>query len=273
MIPVLDIYLTGQCNFKCSYCYGESTDHFFMDISIYEKVLSYAKKIGADISFTGGEPLLHPEIKSFVKRAKNQGINIHLHTNSILFENHIDIIKYFNWVSISLDGTKEVNHKMRPSSSNFKVTKEDKFNIPINNLRLLKEKHPNVNVLIATVATSVNLINILELSDYLFFHNVPFDKWKIYQFTANNFRSILTKKHFSISIDSLKNIEEKIIALHPKAIFKYGDGNCVLVSVNGDIRINNEVVSHINEQHDTISENITKTGLMKDVKENSNYSA
>lgn len=268
MIPIIDVYLTGQCNYKCPYCYGESTDHFYMSEVIYEKVLSYAKYIGADVSFTGGEPLLHPKLHSFVSKAKRKEVNLHLHTNGILLEEHLDIIDSFDWVSISLDGTVDVNHKMRPNNRDFRITKQDKFDIPINNIFVIKNSYPQVKILLATLATSINIKNIEELSILLHVKKVPFDKWKIYQFTSNNFRSILTKNHFSIPASDMHDLEKRILSLHSNTVFKYGEGNCVLISVNGDIRINNMIVSNIEENHNIVSEKIWNTGLLLAVLEN-----
>jgi len=256
MIPVLDVYLTGQCNYKCPYCYGENSSELYMTEVVYNHVVGYAHYIGAAISFTGGEPLLHPDIEKFIHIAINKGIKLHLHTNGILLKTISRVISNFEWVCISLDGTERVNHKLRPCSEGYEISSYEKFYTPLENLIYLKENHPKVKTLLATVATSKNIPSIKDLSEYLFLKKIPFEKWKIYQFTANNFRSLDNRKAFEVNPHDLKTIEEEILKLHPNTVFKYGSGDCFLVSVNGDIRVNSDVVSKISAPHDLVNNKV-----------------
>lgn len=77
---------TGGCNFKCPFC--QNSDLVFLPenmIEIKEKdVLQYLQKrsnILEGVCISGGEPLLHDEIESFLRKVKALGYSIKIDTN------------------------------------------------------------------------------------------------------------------------------------------------------------------------------------------------
>ncbi|MBP7654002.1 radical SAM protein [Candidatus Dependentiae bacterium] len=75
------VAITDNCNHNCPWCYNKH-DNPKKDMSItdFKKILKKFKKIGIyQITLTGGEPLLHPQLKNFIKAAQN--FNIHIATN------------------------------------------------------------------------------------------------------------------------------------------------------------------------------------------------
>ena len=96
---------TKGCNFYCPFCHNA----FLVDVQGEEEsilstdVLSYLNKrqgILDGICITGGEPLLHDEIKDFIKEVKNMGFFVKLDTNgsfpeklkTLIEENLIDYV-------------------------------------------------------------------------------------------------------------------------------------------------------------------------------------
>ena len=72
---VLD--LTDRCPAKCIFCSANSgpDKNNFMPAAIVHDVIADAAELGAKIvAFSGGEPLLHPNIVDFVKFSKDMGI-------------------------------------------------------------------------------------------------------------------------------------------------------------------------------------------------------
>lgn len=77
---------TKGCNFYCPFCHNA----FLVDVNGEEEsisadsVISYLikrKGILEGICITGGEPLIHDEIKAFIKEVKNLGFSVKLDTN------------------------------------------------------------------------------------------------------------------------------------------------------------------------------------------------
>ena len=81
---------TGGCNFRCPFCHNRSlvflneneTEILSDDIVEY---VSMRNKVLDGVCITGGEPLLHPGLKDFIKKIKNLGLKVKLDTNGSNF--------------------------------------------------------------------------------------------------------------------------------------------------------------------------------------------
>ena len=104
----LQLYLTSQCNLKCIHCYMDagkgtndelSTDEF---ISIIDE---FAKLHKTKVAFTGGEPLLRPDIFELAERAKENGLKVSIFTNATLIDESMveKLKKYVDEIQFSLD--------------------------------------------------------------------------------------------------------------------------------------------------------------------------
>ena len=78
----LDVYVTGRCNYKCEYCYGEQDCAPDMSLQTYQRALDFATYIGAkNIQMCGGEPLVCKNFKIFTLMAKERAFEVILRTN------------------------------------------------------------------------------------------------------------------------------------------------------------------------------------------------
>lgn len=98
-LPTTFIRLHG-CNLNCSYCdtrYGcEGRDYTEMSV---EEIVDHVKEIGCkSITVTGGEPLIHPHIKTLLKCLSNEGFWVNVETNGTM-----DIIEDIGHVFYTVD--------------------------------------------------------------------------------------------------------------------------------------------------------------------------
>lgn len=103
-LECVTVMLTNKCNLSCKHCCATQV-MAKKDIS-FDVLGSVIKLNPLQIAVTGGEPLLHGQIKDVLKfiRKRYTG-KIELDTNGTLVNNYLDlIIKYVNKVSISIDG-------------------------------------------------------------------------------------------------------------------------------------------------------------------------
>lgn len=189
-INTIDPIITKSCNLRCPHCWGNNNECGLMSMESYKKILKLAEYLSINsIQYTGGEPLLHPQLFDFAKESKNKGFKNRLRTNfatKILSEEFLtDILEYFESIYISLDGLAEDNFYLRPSrkfidlknknpeeaekcfveyaNENFNVIKTN-----IDNLIKIKNKFYYKNrVIIASVVQRYNLNKITKMIDFM----------------------------------------------------------------------------------------------------------
>jgi uncharacterized protein len=131
-IFAVTILTTYGCNFKCTYCFEESSRTTVkLDFATQEKVIEWLKRrmerLGYQklhLNYYGGEPLLNPKaiehISGVMKawcESKGLGFAMSLQTNGYLLTPElVDNFKKLNLASvrISLDGVKEDHDRFRP---------------------------------------------------------------------------------------------------------------------------------------------------------------
>jgi pyruvate formate lyase activating enzyme len=83
---VAAVIFTQGCNFRCPYCHNPelvNPEHFNKPIPEKEilSFLEMRRGLIDGVVITGGEPLLQPEIKDFIKEVKEMGYSVKLDTN------------------------------------------------------------------------------------------------------------------------------------------------------------------------------------------------
>lgn len=255
----LDIYITGKCNYTCGYCFGEDDRYGQMDQSVYASALAFAKYLGAkNIGLCGGEPLVCPDFENFISLAKKQQYDVILRTNGILLNKKLNFIaNNCKWVGVSLDGLPEINAKMRRSKIN--LSPEEQFSMPVNAIFRLKEINPGIRILLATLASRINSKYIPELAEYLIKHNVPIDRWKIYEFIEDKFRSGHNASIYSLSEPDFIILRQNLpVSINGAQILLQSArgnrvaANCLIVYQNGDIILLGKKYGNVREDNFSI---------------------
>lgn len=81
----VDVYVTSQCNRRCTYCFLPS-DFFAsglrMSTAAFSDVTTWCVRNGVgEITFLGGEPSLHPSFPEMVSLANDRGLKVRVVTN------------------------------------------------------------------------------------------------------------------------------------------------------------------------------------------------
>ncbi len=114
------LYITNQCNLRCSYCFVNVEDRFnnparkgFTTEEIF-KIVDDLYAMGTRwIFLLGGEPLVHNGIAQIVRHIVRKGILLHILTNGTLIEQKIDQIEQADGVCVSIDGGESSTDRMR----------------------------------------------------------------------------------------------------------------------------------------------------------------
>ena len=116
-LDVIQLEITERCNFKCKHCYLEQKKETYReDMSTNEIfcIIDEASQLGVqEFNITGGEPLLHKDIKKILKYIYECGMITRLYTNGYLLTDELinflaDI--HIGCVRISIDGLKAEMH-------------------------------------------------------------------------------------------------------------------------------------------------------------------
>lgn len=100
--------ITGQCNYRCSYCHknnwGGSSRRLEFDhaISFLEKFLAHYRERRIVVSFSGGEPTLWPQFAELVEWLHLRGISMGLTSNGSRGLSYFKrIAPLLSWVNLS----------------------------------------------------------------------------------------------------------------------------------------------------------------------------
>jgi putative heme d1 biosynthesis radical SAM protein NirJ1 len=129
--PVVVWNSTQRCNLHCVHCYSNSENKSYPN----ELTTEQAKALIMDLAafgapvllFSGGEPLLRPDLFELAKLATSNGIRAVLSTNGTLITPAVAAklkAAGFSYIGVSVDGIEETNNKFRGTPNAFKAAIE-----------------------------------------------------------------------------------------------------------------------------------------------------
>lgn len=117
----LTVELASVCNLHCAYCLRDEDALYndpakFMEIEILRRLVHDAREFACvtDVSFTGGEPTLHPRFAEAIETCAAEGMQVSFVTNGWNFEQIgrglLEHREGLHHVAFSLDGTRAETH-------------------------------------------------------------------------------------------------------------------------------------------------------------------
>ena len=224
--------ITTRCNQNCKYC------HRFLGINDLsyeenEKILNNLIKDGiTDITWTGGEALLYPNLVGLLKKAKQSGIKNKLITNGMLLaqtDENKEICNYLDSLTLSIDST---NHKTNAELGRGINHYENIKTI----LDYVKNKELKLNI--NTVVSKKNIDQLEELGKFL--NKYKINSWRVFQFMPLRETAEKNREQFEISdteFESKKDVFKKFENIDRVDYRQEKDmeDKYVLLVANGDI--------------------------------------
>lgn len=109
--------ITRRCNLECEHCYENAGRKDSDELSSSEIIMgldSLADSGVTSVAFSGGEPILHPQIHGFIEHASDQGMFVAMATNGYGLSKPSTVSKFadsgLEFVQISLDGLDAGTH-------------------------------------------------------------------------------------------------------------------------------------------------------------------
>ncbi|MFC1643802.1 radical SAM protein [Candidatus Omnitrophota bacterium] len=107
--PILPtLFITLRCNLNCSYCglIKKRTKELSTEDTF--RLLGKIRPHNAALSISGGEPLVRADITEVLKKAKELGFApVFLNTNALLIHEKEEVLKYVDYLIVSLDSLNE----------------------------------------------------------------------------------------------------------------------------------------------------------------------
>jgi Fe-coproporphyrin III synthase len=110
VLPLVIFYPTSRCNSRCISCdWWKQTGAGDLSLDEIDLLAGATADLGTQlVVFSGGEPLLRPEVFDAAKLFRARGIALHLLTSGVLLERFGDkVAEHFSRVCISLDAADE----------------------------------------------------------------------------------------------------------------------------------------------------------------------
>ncbi|CEN89843.1 radical SAM protein [[Clostridium] sordellii] len=201
-LNMIDIQITAKCNRKCRYCFGPQNDNIFLSYEIIKEIIDNMIISGIkNISITGGEPTIHPDIERILKYAKENELNISVSTNTDYIKEKTYLLKYIDILGVPIDSYNNEEHDIiRGEGSLYNV---------INTLEYV-EDDCLVDVRIGTVINHKNKYELSKIAKILKRYNCV-KVWRIYdELKYGNKRSsqeTLSKyKKFNLELKKCRHI-------------------------------------------------------------------
>ena len=125
--PVVVWNVTRACNLNCIHCYARAVDQTHEKEMTHEQGLAVIDDLAAFgapvILFSGGEPLMRPDLTELARYAVSKGMRAVISTNGTLItrEKANELKKIgLSYVGVSIDGMETVNDRFRGKKGAFK---------------------------------------------------------------------------------------------------------------------------------------------------------
>jgi 12,18-didecarboxysiroheme deacetylase len=125
--PVVVWNVTRACNLNCLHCYARAVDRTYEKELTHEQGLTLIDDLAEFgvpvVLFSGGEPLMRPDLLELSSYAVKKGMRAVISTNGTLInkDKAKDLKKVgLSYVGVSLDGMKEVNDRFRGKNGAFR---------------------------------------------------------------------------------------------------------------------------------------------------------
>ena len=155
VLPLVVFFPTSRCNSRCVSCdWWKCSGAGDLSLEEIDAVARALPELGTRIVvFSGGEPLLRPEVFEAAQAFRAQGLTLHLLTSGVLLERcAVDVAREFAKVIVSLDAaTEELYHAIRGVTALAMVEK---------GVARLRDLAPDTPV---TARTTVHRLNFREL--------------------------------------------------------------------------------------------------------------
>lgn len=132
------VEITNVCNLKCDFCPMTKRAPQFMTAAAFEEVVCKIKDLTDQIYLhVMGEPLLHPELSTFLEIAHRHGLKVNVTTNGVLIEKAKDVL-------LTSPAVKQVNFSLSSFEANRVTLSLEQYIEQITNFALEAQEKTDI---------------------------------------------------------------------------------------------------------------------------------
>jgi pyrroloquinoline quinone biosynthesis protein E len=205
----VSIEVEPRCNFRCPFCFNDLSfakqgrGKASLSTEYVKKVSEHVHQAGIPkISFTGGEPLLRPDILEILEHAGGLGFKeVWLNTNGSLLDEAtaLRLVRSVGYFSIPIQGS-TAEEEARIAGL------KDSLALKLNALRLLKDAGARF-IRVLTVATRQVIADLEQIADMV--ADAPASKWELLRPTSGNAQFALDNSDVETLVDKMEALKEK----------------------------------------------------------------
>lgn len=123
-LPVLVVHAHSSCNCRCLMCdIWKTRETRRFGVRDLERQLDSIRRLGVrHIAFSGGEPLMNPELPQLARTLRKEGIKLTLLSTGLLLSKcAAEVAENFDDVIVSLDGPPQVHDQIRRVKAAFEL--------------------------------------------------------------------------------------------------------------------------------------------------------
>jgi len=176
--PVIVWNMSRRCNLHCIHCYSSSQDRLYPDELTTEEAKTMIEDLAAFgapvLLFSGGEPVMRPDLPELAQYAVDRGMRAVISTNGTLItEEKAKVFQEIglSYVGVSLDGTRKTHDRFRGMAGAFDAA--------MKGIRICRDRGIKVGVRftinrhnVADVPAIFDLLETEEIPRCCFYHLV-----------------------------------------------------------------------------------------------------
>ncbi len=236
--PVVVWNVTRACNLKCVHCYARAVDRTHERELNHEQGLSLIDDMAAFgapvVLFSGGEPLMRPDLVELASYAVSKGMRAVISTNGTLISK--DKAKELkevglSYVGVSLDGMEEVNDRFRGRKGAFKDAMAGIINCQEVGLKVgLRFTINRMNT--AEIPRIFDLLEEYRIPRVCFYHLVYAGRGS--DLVDDDLDHGETRKVVDLIIDRTKDLHDRGMAKEVLTVDNHADGPYVYLRMLGE---------------------------------------
>lgn len=236
--PVVVWNVTRACNLKCVHCYARAVDRTYEKELNHEQGLSLIDDMAAFgvpvVLFSGGEPLMRPDLVELANYAVSKGMRAVISTNGTLInKDKARELKEvgLSYVGVSLDGMEEINDRFRGRKGAFKDAMAGIMNCQEAGLKVgLRFTINRMNT--AEVPRIFDLLEEYRIPRVCFYHLVYVGRGS--NLIDEDLDHEETREVVDLIIDRTKDLHDRGMAKEVLTVDNHADGPYIYLRMSGE---------------------------------------